>query len=192
MILTIVVPTFQMEFVKRGNCISRIVALITQFTAPRLCLLNCVVLIDSGCQNGGWSCCSSSNQCNIGEGDCDNDSECSGNLVCGTDNCGSNFTNGTNEQGEFHQQDCCTQGNKSHIFNLFSSEMTPCRTAWQAYRLRYSSRQLASFSLRSILESLVKNKSQFTNSPNFNLPFSKKIKMFHPHENQAQMKGWHE
>ena len=83
----------------------------------RLCLLNCVVLIDSGCQNGGWSCCSSSNQCSIGEGDCDDDSECSGNLVCGTDNCDSNFQNGTNEQGEFHQQDCCTQatqGNKNN------------------------------------------------------------------------------
>ena len=85
--------------------------------SPRLCLLNCVVLIDSGCQNGGWSCCSSSNQCSIGEGDCDDDSECSGNLVCGTDNCDSNFQNGTNEQGEFHQQDCCTQatqGNKNN------------------------------------------------------------------------------
>jgi len=59
--------------------------------------------------NDGWSCCSSSNQCSIGKGDCDNDSECSGNLVCSTDNCGSNFPNGTNEKGEFHQQDCCTQ-----------------------------------------------------------------------------------
>ena len=51
--LTIVVLTFQVELMKRGNCISRIVALITQFTAPRLCLLNCVIIIESGCQNGG-------------------------------------------------------------------------------------------------------------------------------------------
>ena len=30
-----------------------------------------------------WSCCSSSKPCTIGQGDCDTDSHCQGNLVCG-------------------------------------------------------------------------------------------------------------
>ena len=47
------------------------------------------MLLETGCNDpsGGWSCCTSANQCGIGEGDCDTDSECSGNLKCGTDNC---------------------------------------------------------------------------------------------------------
>ena len=59
-----------------------------------------VIIIGSGCNSGsgGWSCCSSSNQCSSGEGDCDNDSHCSGVLKCGTDNCGPNFPTGF---------DCC-------------------------------------------------------------------------------------
>ena len=36
---------------------------------------------------GGDSCCNSANPCKEGEGDCDNDSQCAGTLVCGTDNC---------------------------------------------------------------------------------------------------------
>ena len=32
-------------------------------------------------------CCTASNPCNIGEGDCDKDSECAAGLICGTDNC---------------------------------------------------------------------------------------------------------
>ena len=43
-------------------------------------------------------CCSSENQCGIGGGDCDNDDECKWNLVCGTNNCGSEFPN---------EVDCC-------------------------------------------------------------------------------------
>ena len=33
------------------------------------------------------SCCSVSNRCGVSEGDCDNDGECHGHLLCGTDNC---------------------------------------------------------------------------------------------------------
>jgi len=36
---------------------------------------------------GGDSCCTQDNQCFEGEGDCDHDSDCRGNLRCGTDNC---------------------------------------------------------------------------------------------------------
>ena len=58
------------------------------------------MLLDTGCNvpSGGWSCCTTTNQCGIGEGDCDTDSQCSGSLKCGTDNCGSNFPKGF---------DCC-------------------------------------------------------------------------------------
>ena len=36
-----------------------------------------------------WSWCSQDDPCNDGEGDCDNDGECDGLLVCGNDKCGS-------------------------------------------------------------------------------------------------------
>ena len=49
-------------------------------------------------------CCSASNQCGEGQGDCDKDSECLGNLVCGRDNCDeSKFPN--------DETDCCRKGN---------------------------------------------------------------------------------
>ena len=44
------------------------------------------------------SCCSSTYPCNLGEGHCDSDDECAGNLVCGQDNCGA---------GDYNM-DCCT------------------------------------------------------------------------------------
>jgi hypothetical protein len=37
---------------------------------------------------GGNNCCSWSNKCQEGMGDCDNDSECTDGLSCGVDNCG--------------------------------------------------------------------------------------------------------
>lgn len=45
--------------------------------------------VEHSCDPGqnSWGCCSPSKPCPEGEGDCDNDSECSGNLVCGSNNC---------------------------------------------------------------------------------------------------------
>ena len=34
-----------------------------------------------------YTCCSSTNQCDRNQGDCDSDSECSGDLICGSNNC---------------------------------------------------------------------------------------------------------
>merc|ERR1712002_521775 len=34
-----------------------------------------------------WTCCTSSRKCNVGQGDCDRDSDCQSGLVCGKDNC---------------------------------------------------------------------------------------------------------
>ena len=43
------------------------------------------------CTSEFWSygCCTSANPCSFGKGDCDSgdDSSCSGDLICGTDNC---------------------------------------------------------------------------------------------------------
>ena len=43
-------------------------------------------------------CCSTSNPCGVGEGDCDINGECIGDLECGYRNCGSEFDTGA---------DCC-------------------------------------------------------------------------------------
>ena len=48
--------------------------------------------------NNDYQCCTTTNPCVFGEGDCDSDDECDGNLVCGTDNCGAGNSN----------MDCCT------------------------------------------------------------------------------------
>ena len=34
-----------------------------------------------------WRCCSGEQPCDRGEGDCDEDSHCAGNFVCGSNNC---------------------------------------------------------------------------------------------------------
>ena len=55
------------------------------------------------CNGGSASetveCCSEENPCSEGQGDCDSDSECLGDLRCGTNNCGAAF--------ESDQADCC-------------------------------------------------------------------------------------
>ena len=54
--------------------------------------------INQECNNGNnhcrldsyssdWSKCNHESQCAFGEGDCDDDSDCEGSFVCGTDNC---------------------------------------------------------------------------------------------------------
>lgn len=49
---------------------------------------------DNSCKNPAapdWKCCTASSTCGVGEGDCDNDNDCTGDLVCGKDNCGNGF-----------------------------------------------------------------------------------------------------
>ena len=48
-------------------------------------------------------CCSPETPCMLGEGDCENDSDCNGNLVCGNNNC--------KQFGSiFHEKDdCCVE-----------------------------------------------------------------------------------
>ena len=37
--------------------------------------------------NWDYTCCTSANPCSIGQGDCDTDDQCYGDLKCGLDNC---------------------------------------------------------------------------------------------------------
>ena len=45
-------------------------------------------------------CCKTEAPCSFGQGDCDNDSECEGELICGRNNCGAVFP--------WTGADCCT------------------------------------------------------------------------------------
>merc|ERR1711915_1041043 len=57
----------------------------------------------SACNGGSnaWSCCTSSNRCGLGGGDCDSNSHCQSGLVCGNNNC-RNFHPGAQSSA-----DCC-------------------------------------------------------------------------------------
>merc|ERR1719412_380905 len=49
-------------------------------------------------------CCSAEEPCGLGEGDCDSDDECAGDMVCGTNNC---LQKRRNEKLFTPQADCC-------------------------------------------------------------------------------------
>ena len=51
-------------------------------------------------------------KCGIGEGDCDDDTDCSDNLICGNSNCGANF---------HPLADCCKEPNLTPEFSLTDS-----------------------------------------------------------------------
>merc|ERR1712227_660426 len=52
--------------------------------------------------DGGWSCCSSTNQCDVDQGDCDTDADCKTGLKCGSNNCKPSTANNYNSNS-----DCC-------------------------------------------------------------------------------------
>ena len=39
------------------------------------------------CKGVDSGCCTEDNPCGVGDGDCDNDSDCAGELTCGNSNC---------------------------------------------------------------------------------------------------------
>ena len=59
----------------------------------------------NGVPSGDSRCCSSSTPCGLGGGDCDNDLECLGPLVCGSDNCKSAFSSASTNWPTSY--DCC-------------------------------------------------------------------------------------
>ena len=50
--------------------------------------------------NSDFKCCNATAPCGLGEGDCDKDADCAGDLVCGTDNCAAGSS----------RMDCCEGG----------------------------------------------------------------------------------
>ena len=70
----------------------------------------------NGIPTTDWSCCSSFNQCNVGEGDCDVDYQCKGNLRCGNNNCKAIGITGSNW---YDSADCC-EGMLISNFNYVS------------------------------------------------------------------------
>ena len=46
-------------------------------------------------------CCTTDKPCQLNQGDCDHDAECEEGLVCGSDNCGNEFS--------WTSADCCTK-----------------------------------------------------------------------------------
>ena len=71
-------------------------------------------IIDKTCDAtlGDHHCCKPDKPCGVGEGDCDNDDDCSGDLKCGTDNCGTGWGDDT--------FDCCKAepGNNNELYSL--------------------------------------------------------------------------
>ena len=63
------------------------------------------------CTAADWSysCCTTSNPCSLGKGDCNSDSECGGDLICGKNNCLREF--GFGDSG----LDCCIDGLRHHV-----------------------------------------------------------------------------
>lgn len=58
-----------------------------------------------GVPTTGWSCCTTTNPCNVGGGDCDYDGECADGLSCGTNNCLQDFS--IPGSGWSGSADCC-------------------------------------------------------------------------------------
>ena len=54
---------------------------------------------DGGSKDEMHGCCSKKNPCSAGQGDCKNDEDCEGDLICGQDNCDDKFT--------WDNADCC-------------------------------------------------------------------------------------
>ena len=78
----------------------------------------CCVHLDAnnGCDAGSHDeiqeCCDANHPCKEGQGDCDHDSECLGNLVCGNGNC---------DKSKFpsNDTDCCTKGNTMKLMTCW-------------------------------------------------------------------------
>ena len=72
-----------------------------------------------------WDCCTPESPCHEGEGDCDNDDDCSGDLVCGQNNCPQGFP----ARFSRHAPDCCEPpaSMSHHLLNYINCEGKKCR-----------------------------------------------------------------
>ena len=64
-----------------------------------------------------WDCCTSFDPCGVGEGDCDSDTDCIGDLICGYNNCQS-LDSGWN----YYDFDCCITGKHCTKYSFLTIE----------------------------------------------------------------------
>ena len=76
---------------------------LTATTTTTMSSMTTILSCDAS--NSDYGCCTSSNPCGLGEGDCDSDSECNGDLICGLDNCQS-----LDSGWAYSDIDCCIEG----------------------------------------------------------------------------------
>ena len=78
------------------------------------------------CTAVDWSsdCCTTAKPCSFGKGDCDNSDECSGDLICGNDNCLRDFGFGSNGA------DCCIDAGK-WIYKYTNSLINATFGSWK-------------------------------------------------------------
>ena len=89
----------------------------------------------TGCDGShGSGCCTSSTPCGENEGDCDDDSDCFGNLKCGVDNC--------NNSTFSWWEDCCYDPAKGEfVFPDFSANLInifTCSPCWNIQHKKLS------------------------------------------------------
>ena len=65
----------------------------------RYCFLANQVSCTGGSREDMHGCCTKKNPCSIGEGDCKDNDDCEGDLICGQNNCDDKFT--------WDSADCC-------------------------------------------------------------------------------------
>ena len=61
----------------------------------------------TGSPSTDWNCCSVAFPCAMGGGDCDNDDQCQGNMICGADNCARDFSSNGHSPNWASGADCC-------------------------------------------------------------------------------------
>ena len=77
------------------------------------------------------STCTQETPCALGESDCDNDGECEGSLVCGSENCASGYlrldccTMPCANDSDCLNQECRTEVNQCHL-NSYSTDWSRC------------------------------------------------------------------
>ena len=78
-----------------------------------------------------WSNCSLDSPCSNGEGDCDNDAECDGSLLCGINNCEGGLSNmdcckrSCNNDSDCINQECNTDANQCRL-DSYSTNWSKC------------------------------------------------------------------
>jgi len=83
-----------------------------------------------------WSCCSSEKPCGENQGDCDEDDECEGDLVCGANACNDAFNEKFDKAGFFPAKsaDCCIKKSAGFFYNTHDEAGYDMRIEyWQNY-----------------------------------------------------------